>query len=262
MQRIAALSEHFPDVGSPAPEEGSEAAREDWWIALKFWFGCSFMRGRRDALSVRFMEAAVEATAKILGDGERTEPDRVKQAARDGWLNWRQTAHTTQPFLSALANNGVNNSMDRKMVADSLAFVIDLPELNIVAWAISEIEQGRLRLVFYRLQRIHGVAEKLASLFLKEVVHTYDLGARCTAADYQYVFPIDTWVETVCIRLGLFEGDESLEEKTFRALAACELCNVDPIRFNQGAWYLGYARGDQGIDSVCALDSFEQAKGE
>ena len=189
MQRIAALAEHFPEVGSPVPEEGREAAREDWWIALKFWFGCSFMRGRRDALSVRFMEAAVKATAKMLGDGERAEPDRVKQAARDGWLNWRQIAHTTQPFLSALASGEVNNSMDRKMVADSLAFLVDLPGLNIVAWAISEIQEGRLRQVFYRLQHIHGVAEKIASVLLKEVVHTYDLGARCTAADHQVRVP-------------------------------------------------------------------------
>ena len=247
MTRIAALSECFPEVGSPVPDEGPDAARRDWWVALKFWFGCSFMRGRADAISVPFMQRALKVLAEVLGGGDRAEVLRVREAAEAGWLNWRKYSDTAEPVLSALAQGGVNNSADREMVAETLVFLCGLPDANVVAWAIQQIEQGRLGHAYHKLDDIRWVGHKIASMFLREIVNVYSLHTSRADVHYIYLFPLDRWVELVCTELGIFAQRDPEMQKVEAAVATCLHCKVAPICFNQGAWYLGHTRGEQGI---------------
>ncbi len=167
IQRIGAFADQFAEVGSPVPAEGAEPARCDWWPALKFWLGCSFMRRRTYKASLRSMGQAVQALADVLGDGSRAQAQDVQQAVESGWLDWRKNSDAAEPILAGLVEQGVNNSRDRQMVADSLVFVSNLPDLNIVAWAIHEIEHHRLADAHKELlDQIRWVGRKIASLFL------------------------------------------------------------------------------------------------
>jgi len=193
------------------------------------------------------MQRAVKVLAEVLGDGDRPEVPRVREAADAGWLNWRKYSDTAEPVLSALAQGGVNNSADREMVAETLIFLCTVPDANMVGWAIREIEDGRLAHAYRKLDDIRWVGHKIASMFLREVVNVYSLRTSCNDIDCIYLFPLDYWVELICTRLGIFIEKEPEMEKVKAAVATCLHCKVDPICFNQGAWYLGHTRGEEGI---------------
>lgn len=61
--------------------------------------------------------------------------------------------------------------------------------------------------------------------------------------------PIDTWVRQICSKLGIISEkfltkqnlskSELLEIKQ-AIIRTCERLKVSPIKFNQGAWYIGF----------------------
>lgn len=247
VQLVADEAEGFVDVGSPLPAEGAEATRLDWWLALRFWFGCSFMRGRADAISVGFLDRAIQALPRMFGDGARPDPKQLMQAREDGALIWGAVTPESRKVMEALAEEGLSNRNDREMVIDSLRFVAGLPENNIAAWAIERVGAGAIRQAYAELDGIRYVGHKIASMFLRETVEVYGLAGDVAGDDWAYTFPIDYWVDKVCIELGLWEKlRDEIREATV-AVRACADADVDPVRFNRGAWLLGFKRGEAGI---------------
>lgn len=75
----------------------------DWFEALKFWFGKSFYRGRRDSISDYFRERSDNVIANI---------------GKDNLFN------TSEKELETLLHKaGVNNHIDRKMVIETISFI-------------------------------------------------------------------------------------------------------------------------------------------
>ena len=194
--------------------------------------------------SMKYLECALKGLAELFGDGKRPVAEEVVKAAQAESFDWHP--NSDNPLAMALRKSGVVNNRDLRMVVESLATEFD--QLNIVERAIQQIEVGDLHEAYKRLDAVYNVGHKKASLFLREVVDVYCLRASCLEADYVYLFPVDIWVERVCIKLNFLTGTESIKEKPRAAVKACLEREVDPIRFNQGAWVLGSKQGDAGID--------------
>ena len=112
-----------------------------------------------------------------------------------------------------------------------------------------------------KLFRIRGIKHKVASFLLRDLV-SFDENNKyansvCEREKevYPYLQPLDTWLIFIADQLGLKGSTnlsntyiERLRERKLRLIndhkvyAICEACieaGVNPIKFNQGAWYVG-----------------------
>jgi hypothetical protein len=232
-----------------------DALRTDWWLGLSFFLNRVFYQGRRDSVSQAFREATNRALAELLppelDTGERAA--RILEWSAAGWFrraNWNQDASPVRQALDRTYTIEVNGNKqrsatgkgrDREMVLDILRFICEQPAadgrvLNIAAYAAARIEAGETSAVYKELDDIWQIGPKVAAFFLRDLVAVLDLQARLKPADYRLLQPVDTWVEKIARKLNIQPGPDGL------AAAIAETCQregVDPIRFNQGAWYLG-----------------------
>jgi hypothetical protein len=98
--------------------------------------------------------------------------------------------------------------------------------------SIQQIQNHNIADLSRKLHGITSVGDKIASFLLRDTVFVYDLEAYLKAEDYYYLVPIDTWVKKVADKLGIKANAKDIA-------ITCQQNGVSPIRFNQGAWYLG-----------------------
>jgi hypothetical protein len=217
----------------------------DSWEALKFYFERSFMRGRKNELSNRFKNAAIKALQEFKIS------EKLEELKINGWLDEKNFKSNENPLQKVLQEARVNNRGDRLMVIETLSFVSDLNEKNIIKWTVEQIKNGKIKEVYMRLISIPWIGDKLASFFIRDTVDLYELESYLSPNDFIFTQPIDTWVRQVCSELGIITGELSNKKSPFNKdrtqikqaiLRICNQFKVSPIKFNQGAWYVGFHR--------------------
>ena len=206
--------------------QNTDELRTNWWEAFKFFLGCAFMRGRRDELSVKFRDKAFLALEDLLGDS--LEKKTIKLG---------EIVSTQDLIKDKLRHNGVNNRGDRQVTLESLLFINDIEDHNVVHHALDRINDHRICLLYQELKYIKYIGPKLASFFIRDIVLLYNLGDKLLPEEYTVIQPVDTWVRKAAIKTGLI--DESFtDERAMKKIAiGCRQVGIDPARFNAGAWY-------------------------
>ncbi|MCL5006917.1 MAG: hypothetical protein M1153_02130 [Patescibacteria group bacterium] len=197
-----------------------ESICKDWYEALKFFFSKSFYRGRKDELSERFMQAALKTL----------EESRLDKNFDRAILDNRLSA------------NGVNNGRDRQMVLETLDFIYSLESYgnNIVKYTLNLVKEGKIKDVFQTLDKIFAIGDKLAALYLRDVVLIYDLEKLLKPDEFKYCQPIDTWVKQAALKLGIISlRGEDTETIKSAIIKSCFDDKVSPLLFNAGAWMVG-----------------------
>jgi endonuclease III len=190
--------------------------------ALRFWFGKSFMRGRNDTLSTKFKNQAFETlrTYKNLDD--------IDLSALEG----------------RLAEHGVNNPGDRRMVKESISFArnrLQEYDRNMFNWATALIRTGRADKAYQELTTLYEIGDKLATFYLRDVVLVEDAEDCIDAGGQAYVQPVDTWVRRVAQRLEIVDADRPGNKFSIKRkiISECLASDVSPLLFNAGAWMVG-----------------------
>lgn len=225
-----------------------EELREDWYAALKFFFNKGFNRGRRDSLSIRFRNNAllvIDSLKPLLTPGF------------DGYKDLEQR----------LAENGVNNHIDRSMVSDAIRMCLtgdNSSPRNLVNLALDNIQNKSTKIYFDELDRLAGIGDKLASFFLRDVVLAFEMEESLDDRDARYCQPVDTWVEQVVRKLEIAtltrHAEEELCEETNGSasqgkkrqlsrkyieeikviiIEQSKQAEVSSLLFNAGAWMVG-----------------------
>jgi hypothetical protein len=181
-----------------------------------------FYRGRKDALSEKFMNAAIGTLNQYWGIGGR---------------NYREEL----PEL--LKNNGVNNKHDRRLIIEVINFIFDKLkpfENNIVKYTLVKIKEGSIREMFYNLNKIYAIGDKIACLYLRDIILIYDLEHYLKVEDFEYCQPIDTWVKQVAMQLKIIDQQVS-DIKTIKnkIITTCFEKNISPLLVNAGSWFVG-----------------------
>ncbi len=229
--------------------------RNDWWIGLQFFFNRAFFQGRRDAVSQAFREATGAALASLIPSEicSDARAARILAWSKEGWFQKDRWADGKNPVRQALDRQynieiagrqrsfNTGKERDREMVLDTLGFICgsataEGQTLNITAYAAERIEAGETAAVYKELDGIRQVGPKIASLFLRDLVVVLGLQRKLTQDDYCLLQPVDTWVEQVAHKLRVQADPRDLPAVLVKT---CQREGVDPIRFNQGAWYLG-----------------------
>lgn len=207
--------------------------RNDWWEGLKFFLSRSFAQGRRDEMSNRVKENAMNVLEKYIEDHDGNPTVILKE----------NNFPVIRNALEEVIGKGkVGKGRDIEMVISILKFVSKLEEKNLVNYSISKIEKGNLKQHYNELKsKICSIGPKIASFYLRDLVFMYSLEEKVSEEDLEFLQPIDTWVRKVAFKVGIIDKSDE-EDLVVREhiVEACFNFNVSTIKFNQGAWFLGH----------------------
>ena len=238
LRKIAQLSSRYirEYLGSEIGQR--DILKDDWYEALKFFYGRSFYQGRRDELSERFYRKALQGLDGCLGKSPEEREISLRKLEREGWLRSGK-ANDPNPLQGILKKYGVNKNGDRRMVISSLNFISSLPDLNIVNHALAMIKGGEVDQAYEEIDGIYSVGDKVTSFFLRDLVTVFDLEPLIMEERYVYLQPVDIWVQRVGQQIGLIDRTSPPKQMKLAIIDRCLEHRVSPVAFNQGAWYLG-----------------------
>ena len=213
-----------------------EALRRDWYEALKFFFSKAFFQGRTDEVSNRFFRNTVEFLNRLMKWQrdfqllKKYEWERLEELLK----NENKAGDKKRKF---------GKDRDIRMVIDTLKFIDQLDDKNIVNYSLNKIDRGELDELWNSLrQNITQVGPKIASFYLRDLVSLFGLESKISIDEQiMYLFPIDTWVRKICIKVGIASSGMKDREIRDRMITLCRNKSIDvsPLKFNMGAWYLG-----------------------
>lgn len=226
---------------------------KSWWYALLSFFSVSFLQGRRDELSNKFIKRTKEALNSYFSGDEIEKKNKLKllcnTVSPEIFLKERNDCNQKEAldnFSMLLCEKGVNRERDRKMVLHTLYFVNNLTEYdnNIVSYSKTMILQGKLEELNRELQKIFSVGPKITSLWIRDLVTIYGLEDSNTSSKqfWEYMFPVDTWVEQFYRFFKELREDSPNNNINIQKLVAdiveqCKKEALNPLKVNQGIWY-------------------------
>jgi hypothetical protein len=251
-----------------------ERLQNDWWEALNFFFSHSFMRGRRDELSNEYYHF----TIKVLEDYfsiTNGNPDSIyerlkkqkghfhkecilkfkkdKDIGRGNSIkhqDFRKEVEEKNPIVKLLItpkevevewdNKTYNkkiflgNGEDVMMVLDVLKFISNNRK-NIYNHLKNTIVNSGVKTAYKELIGIRAISDKIATFVIRDI-GLINLGM--VDKDPELAFPVDTWVVKIAHKLGCSSKDS--EEIKNYLIKKCKKCNIDPLEFAAGLWFLGF----------------------
>jgi len=247
-KKISNYSEYYVKIFLKERKDNWKKILTDNKEALFFIFSFSFYRGRRDNLSTKFGKGA----KKAINDFFSKNADYLKETKNfldKKNKNFKDVLKEEYSnILQKLEQESVNNRYDRFMVAHLINFIHSKEEKNIVKYIVSKIRNGKIKEIYNELTSIYEFGPKISSLVLRDTIFLLyfselgkDYKEKLSKEDFYYLQPIDTWVHQVSKKIGIINEKE---EKIYKGEAKdivdfCWENKIDPIKFNQGVWYIG-----------------------
>lgn len=165
-----------------------------------------------------------------------------------------------------LFNFNINNDRDLLMILDVLKFIFTKTNnnRNIVKYSIDKIKSGQIAELYDSLNHISYIGDKISTFFLRNIAFIFSMAnevAKLDKKDLKCFLPIDTWISQVCEKAGIIEK-ENLNNIQMVKENMIEKCSgiVNPLFFNQGAWYLGANSFDMMFELIKNKNIFETWK--
>jgi hypothetical protein len=200
--------------------------------SLFFIFSYSFYQGRKDTISSEFEKRAVKTIDSLL------EKNDILSIKAQRIRNKKVLIEEYKELYDKLKENRVNKESDRLMVIDLINLIQSLDQKNLVSYLIKKIETS-IKEAYKILDDVHSIGHKIASFILRDLVCIYELEKYIKANDYYYLQPIDTWVHQISRKIGLVHKDKIYSAESKDIVNKCFEFEVNPIHYNQGAWYIG-----------------------
>jgi len=240
----------------------------NWWEALKFFFNHTFMRGRNDELSGKYLnhtlsvlEDLFEITSKDLEKsysilmlnskfydktqvidfkGQMNVRNCLDINIRDKFNDSIARGNKTVSLLVSVANSikdpkqqiPLGNDLDLVMVLDVLDFISNENRKNIYKYLKDTIQEDGLSSAYRQLVNLSGIGDKLASFTLRDICL---LNPSLKIDDYELVFPIDTWARQVSEKIFKYENDTEIKGFFIKQCAK----DFNFLKVSAGIWYIG-----------------------
>jgi hypothetical protein len=204
----------------------------DWQEGLNFMFAHSFYQGRRDDISWEVEKRAKETLENYIKE-KNENPEMI--------LNKENSPEIRSRLMKVIGKGKIGRGRDIDMVISILEFISEINDRNIINYSISKIKNGKVADHFEELQKIRSIGPKCSSFYLRDLSCIYSLDTKMVKADLICLQPIDVWVKRVALVAEIINKDEKNDELIRNNIVeACLNSGVSAIKFNQGAWYLGY----------------------
>ena len=201
--------------------------------ALFFVLSYSFYQGRRDEISSRFEERAKTTLESFLGN------NNVLLYSSPRITDKNNLRIKYKGLYDSLKQSKVNKEGDRLMVISLVNFIQFNNKKNILYFLIEQIKSKKIAEAYRSLDGIWSIGPKIASLILRDVVYIYELENYLSDEEYYFLQPIDTWVHNLSKRIELVDRNKIYKVEAKDITDKCFKFGVNPIHYNQGAWYVG-----------------------
>jgi hypothetical protein len=220
------------------PSEFQSQARirslgEDWRQAFN-WFLSSYAF-ERQGRSPHYSTAAVKAVE--LYKEELPNQDFEKEI----WQNFCNCGgFSTDGKGANTKNNPLFPSKNQIESASGLIVSLENYDFNIVKWASSLAISDDIELAWNKLVKIRGIGNKIASLFLRDIVYAFEINEDKIKGKV-YLQPIDVWTERGAKALAQFlsRTPNSYWEFAKVLVEVSEYAAVRPTLTNVGLWIFG-----------------------
>jgi len=209
-------------------------AKRDWKSALElFLVDYAFQRLRGFP---KYESAAIQALHLVAGDKESP----TLEIRENVWIKFLEILGL--PKDGKGANVKVNPLWPRQTGSQKplLDFILELKQYNynLIYWSEQMLINKKTKTAFDELNRIRGISQKIGTLFLRDIAHTFNI-QEDQGDDKIYFQPIDTWVRRGSIVLA-----SKLKGKNDWAVARKLICLAECARIsgcllNAGLWLLG-----------------------
>ncbi len=253
----------------------NDTLSKNWWVALKFFFSHSFMRGRRDQLSHEYYTFTIKILEEFFNLDRNVNfknleskkhifgSDIIKQFKKDEKIGHKSSLKH-QGFKDIEGKNSLikalttrkeikvewiktqytkklflGNDIDIMMVLDTLKFITEKNERsNLYLYVKNKLENGKIKDVYDELiENIYGVSDKIASFFIRDIL-LLNPNIKIDQNYIEYAFPIDTWVLNISAKLGI--KTNSIPEIKKRFIRSATIEKLCPLKIAAGLWYLGF----------------------
>ena len=238
---VKKIAEFHEDYESEILEERSK--KKDIYLenpkeALFFIFSYSFYQGRRDETSKNFEEKAKKVLEEFLAE------DNILMVGKERIIDKNKLKTEYEVLYRKLKERGVNKEGDRLMVISLVNLIQSSEQKNILELLKEKIISKEVSEAYRILDNVWSIGQKIASFILRDVVYIYKLESYLKEPeDYYYLQPVDRWVYKVSREINLIEeyGDYNRKAKEIAKdiTDKCFKFDVNPIHYNQGAWYVG-----------------------
>src|SRR5581483_689146 len=198
IQKKASLSDRYCRENLYLPQFSKVALEKDWWSGLRLFLNHSFFQGRRDEVSEKVERVAMPVLSKYF---------EQRDASQIGSTDFEKLERDLQ---TAMKLGRAGKSGDAKMLVSIFQFAAKLSEKNLTLYSVSQIRAGKLPDHYRELDEIFQVGEKIASLYLRDLVCIYGLD-ELTKDELQFLQPIDVWLRRVAHRLKIISSEDSPE---------------------------------------------------
>ncbi|HOP61525.1 MAG TPA: hypothetical protein PKZ60_08985 [Candidatus Saccharicenans sp.] len=245
----------------------------DWWEGLKFFFHRSFMRGRRDKLSNKYLYFTCEVLSDRFGIKDNSENAYQKMSDLRSYFDItpllelkrktkRGKIQSLAEFQDFASKNEIvrllitpkeievswegkayrekvklDNHIDIIMVLDVLDFVTARPRhKNIYKYVYDTLVKNKASESSKRLNNIYTIGDKISCLIIRDIL-LLNPEIKISPENYIFAFPVDTWVVTIAERLGYNEPKFSDLKK--RIIDDCLKAEINPCKVAAGLWLVG-----------------------
>lgn len=243
---VRAIAEYADRYRRDNLTQAPRTLETDWWQAFKFFLGRACYQGCSDVQSDRVYDRACEVLEPLFSDAQR---DLNYESQKKGL--WREI---NSQLCEKIGKGKVGKARDVEMIISALQFIGALPNKNIVAYSVEKIRSGQLQLHYKQLQRseettgIRQVGPKIAALYLRDIASLFQLTDSVDDSSAVCLQAVDTWVQQIAKRLKIVDEDADNQKTQDAIVKLCREQRISPIRFNQGAWYVGYHALDLVLD--------------
>lgn len=252
--------------------------KDNYWEALKFFFYHSFMRGRKDELSIEYYCFTIKVLQERLQINEKgldksyeklkkkfnhidkaiiLEFKKNKKLGKKNSIkdpNFRNEVAQNNPLIKELITPkkvNVTCEDDKEKYKDNIHLGND-EDIMMVLDVLNFISQDGRKNIYNYLKNKIKTEEGVEDTY-KELTSIRAIGDKIasfiirdislmnesiTINDLEKIFPVDTWVKTLANKFGC--SDEKNEDIKKYFIEKCINNTVNPIKFAAGLWYLGF----------------------
>ena len=266
--------------------ENRDLLLSDWWEGLKFFFHRAFMRGRRDKLSYKYLYFTYNVLGDHFGIKDNsgnsenayskmcnqrsyfdiTPLIELKKKAKNkkiqGFAEFQDLANRNEivqllitpkkievPWQGEIIIETVklDNHIDIMMVLDVLNFITARPEhKNIYKYVYDALVENKAGEIYKELKDIYAIGDKITSLIIRDIL-LLNPAIRISNENYEFAFPVDTWVKNIAKRLGYDE--KRVPDLKKKIIDDCLKADIDPCRVAAGLWFVGFHAMDVLMDT-------------
>jgi hypothetical protein len=211
--------------------------KQDNWQALAcFLYGYAYERQGR---SPSYAPAARDAILTLASQGASWDEKHLAQRAWELYKGQLGSglAEKTNPMCPKDTPYEGGKKTTQPSAVEFVQEHLACVDYNIVRWAEKVLKDDKTREGHALLKSINGVADKIASLFLRDVALAYEI---TPSQSRELLQPIDVWVRRF-VHPWAKDKDKRLDNAQYAAwvVEKSREAGVLPEKVNAGMWYFG-----------------------